>query len=630
MLKKLACIGFSVMIMITLSGCKKENNINEYDKESNVNIVNFETNNSQKEFREEGNDFAESTEENKNDRTLVKNDFLEKLVKISHEFVNYSYLKNYDQLDELLNEIYVYLRNHMDKDEFEKLKQDEIKWIQLKENIKKVRKYTGCSIEGMEAKYTVERCYYLISLIDELKYIKSTNLITLGPDIKIASKISDTDISEVIDLLEKLASSKQKVDVIYYYVDSITQNGDDFLVNTIQYGVDNDCIYADYKTGANDGYFGQDFYCKIKEFDDNLSLKQNYCKAIDEKRNDLPKYELTISKNSKTKKLELNQEKYINSSAVTNEEIKKLDELSKKIASELRINGTDNFEIAKIATLIQPVAISEEKFEELAKYRADAEWWGRDYGHRVIDIDGDGINDLIVQADYGTVGTCTLVLLKGLSDGTYETTTLKHETSIYGDEFVNYNGTTFEFRTYPGWGGKSLSNYAVVLWKNGREAETKYISLNVEEYEIMYDKEVNDIYSEIVKKGIEGLENEGYNLGSAEKLITDDLSSKDIYQCDIDNDGVIEEYSKDFFWTSSWYNQDHVTYKLDLEKDFSINEGTCFSIWVDKDKNAENVICIIDGVAEYDKELIGYKIKDSQCVEVFRIKRQPKIEVVIN
>ena len=70
---------------------------------------------------------------------------------------------------------------------------------------------------------------------------------------------------------------------------------------------------------------------------------------------------------------DLNQEKYINSSAVTNEEIKKLDELSKKIASELRINGTDNFEIAKIATLIQPVAISEEKFEELAKYRADAE-----------------------------------------------------------------------------------------------------------------------------------------------------------------------------------------------------------------------------------------------------------------
>ena len=69
---------------------------------------------------------------------------------------------------------------------------------------------------------------------------------------------------------------------------------------------------------------------------------------------------------------------------------------------------------------------------------------------------------------------------------------------------------------------------------------------------------------------------------------------------------------------------------MDLEKEFSINEGTCFSIWVDKDKSAENVICIIDGVAEYDKELIGYKIKDSQCVEVFRIKRQPKIEVVIN
>lgn len=47
MLKKLVCIGFCVMIVITLSACKKENKINEYDKE-----IKIATDNSEKSFDE--------------------------------------------------------------------------------------------------------------------------------------------------------------------------------------------------------------------------------------------------------------------------------------------------------------------------------------------------------------------------------------------------------------------------------------------------------------------------------------------------------------------------------------------------------------------------------------------------
>jgi len=53
MLKKLACIGLGVMIVITLSGCGKENKINEYDKEDNINIANVEIDESKKEYSEE-------------------------------------------------------------------------------------------------------------------------------------------------------------------------------------------------------------------------------------------------------------------------------------------------------------------------------------------------------------------------------------------------------------------------------------------------------------------------------------------------------------------------------------------------------------------------------------------------
>lgn len=63
MLKKLACIGLSLMIVITLNGCKKEDKINEYDKESNVNIVNAETDNSKKEALDERNKINEYNKE---------------------------------------------------------------------------------------------------------------------------------------------------------------------------------------------------------------------------------------------------------------------------------------------------------------------------------------------------------------------------------------------------------------------------------------------------------------------------------------------------------------------------------------------------------------------------------------
>jgi len=43
MLKKIMCVVLSTMVIITLSGCSKENKINEHDKENNVNIINTET-----------------------------------------------------------------------------------------------------------------------------------------------------------------------------------------------------------------------------------------------------------------------------------------------------------------------------------------------------------------------------------------------------------------------------------------------------------------------------------------------------------------------------------------------------------------------------------------------------------
>jgi len=54
MLKKLACIGLGVMIVIILGGCNNENKISGYDKESNIKIEkNTETDNTEREGNNE-------------------------------------------------------------------------------------------------------------------------------------------------------------------------------------------------------------------------------------------------------------------------------------------------------------------------------------------------------------------------------------------------------------------------------------------------------------------------------------------------------------------------------------------------------------------------------------------------
>ena len=39
MLKKMACIGVVLILIVSLTGCNKENKINEYDKENNIQVL---------------------------------------------------------------------------------------------------------------------------------------------------------------------------------------------------------------------------------------------------------------------------------------------------------------------------------------------------------------------------------------------------------------------------------------------------------------------------------------------------------------------------------------------------------------------------------------------------------------
>jgi len=84
MLKKLACIGLSLMIVITLSGCGKENTINEYTKDKDSDVFN-DIESKQEELKEHLKDIEEpavNIEENKDETSENSgvNDFITSVV----------------------------------------------------------------------------------------------------------------------------------------------------------------------------------------------------------------------------------------------------------------------------------------------------------------------------------------------------------------------------------------------------------------------------------------------------------------------------------------------------------------------------------------------------------------------
>ncbi|MCH5188124.1 MAG: DUF1311 domain-containing protein [Oscillospiraceae bacterium] len=118
-------------------------------------------------------------------RLAKKNEFLDKAAEI--ESYAELYLENamsqmdinresgvvYKKWDELLNEVYQYLKTVLTYEEFERLKKDEIEWVKIKEAEIEAAgaEWEGGSGEPMARNMagiacTEERCYYLIDLIE--------------------------------------------------------------------------------------------------------------------------------------------------------------------------------------------------------------------------------------------------------------------------------------------------------------------------------------------------------------------------------------------------------------------------------------------------------------------------------
>ena len=168
---------FILALLVCFTGCfDKVEDVPNTDEQIAINVV--KVNNEKQQYFEDKLDEIKSKEE------VIYSDYSLSQVEINAS--SEEILKDYDNL---LNEIYTYLKDNMQKAEFEKLRQDELKWIAEKEKAidEEGKLWEGGSGEAMArnsmgTRYTSRRCKYLIGLISDLKYSDAPYIIdTVSP-----------------------------------------------------------------------------------------------------------------------------------------------------------------------------------------------------------------------------------------------------------------------------------------------------------------------------------------------------------------------------------------------------------------------------------------------------------------
>ena len=175
--KKPSIIFLSVVIVLSfiLSACSS-NKIDTTNNTAQQNDV-VQSTDIQQENNSESNNLSLEKKE-KTEEFQKKAEEIEKYSKENYETattqsqLNTESYNVYVKWDSLLNEVYQYLKATMSSEDFASLEADEIEWIKDKEKgiAEAAAEWEGGSGEPMArnsagAKYTKERCYYLISLI---------------------------------------------------------------------------------------------------------------------------------------------------------------------------------------------------------------------------------------------------------------------------------------------------------------------------------------------------------------------------------------------------------------------------------------------------------------------------------
>lgn len=245
----------------------------------------------------------------------------------------------------------------------------------------------------------------------------------------------------------------------------------------------------------------------------------------------------------------------------------------------------------------------------------------------VADGDNDGIEDIIAEEFYGGSGGFTdYVFYKGAADGTYQRTdsfsSVKEEFAV-----IAYEGRNYLCRTCYDYTKKIYNGISLACYMDGKLAEIADLMLIAEGYDIRLAECGEEKYRALAEQMEqscliykEAIDEYECIEGSAEEKISEEEWD---YQCDLNNDGVMEKYEKSIWLPSNMSTREFLTFSCDQADDriwdaiLSGNDRPIM-IWAD-DYEGETVLHVIYLTGLEDFEIMGYVMSGAEYRSIYRI-----------
>ena len=241
-----------------------------------------------------------------------------------------------------------------------------------------------------------------------------------------------------------------------------------------------------------------------------------------------------------------------------------------------------------------------------------------------VDADNDGIEDVFLcESLGGSLGEVFYCLFAGTGDGQFRTAGW-WEGAKEEFTFIRWEGKNYLVKTTWDFGKKCVDGISLEYFENGMQQGGVWIAVTAREGESSRSIVTSRLADETYRELASGLEEFSKSYESGEKVPQGTAEEEGTVsgcnrRCDMDNDGVMEEYYVSRFQSVNYYTvdclywraeEDEMTARIfDMMEEDGV-EGTPMNLWVDKTEYG-NVVYILYEEGLYDFHICGYLLSEN-------------------